>query len=158
MHPTPGTRRPGHLRVIRCVDGLQVNRKHVLDHQVREVLADRRVIVVHPDALLPHNREANRTYFICQRIPMGLFHVSGAKCIKHGVRAADHTFRKIGTALSACIGVNLLASAFKTLLCDAADKRGTEMLTRPRCTGCARRSQLWNQAKSKQSDPLCGDT
>jgi hypothetical protein len=32
------------MRVVQCFDGLQRNQKHVLDQQVREVLADQHII------------------------------------------------------------------------------------------------------------------
>jgi hypothetical protein len=66
VHPPPGSSAPpgqarwqalvGHVRVVQCLDDLQLNRKYVLDQQVYDVVADHHGIVVHPDATLRHNR------------------------------------------------------------------------------------------------------
>jgi hypothetical protein len=44
------------VRVVQCFDGLQLDQKHVIDQQVREVLANQDVLVVHPSGVLLYSR------------------------------------------------------------------------------------------------------
>jgi hypothetical protein len=58
LHPTPGSNARGHVRVVQCFDGLQLDQKHVVDQQVHEILAYQVVFVVHLGAVLLHSRYA----------------------------------------------------------------------------------------------------
>jgi hypothetical protein len=44
------------MRVVQCFDGLPFDQKHVIDQQVRNVLANQDVFVVHPGGVSLHSR------------------------------------------------------------------------------------------------------
>ena len=58
LHSTPGSSVRGHVRVVKCSDGLQLDQKHVVDQQVHEILAYQDDFVVHLGAVLLHSRYA----------------------------------------------------------------------------------------------------
>ena len=64
LHPTPGSSARGHVRVVQCFDGLQLDQKHVVNRQVHEVLACQDIFVVHLGAYCcTADRPAARTSY-----------------------------------------------------------------------------------------------
>jgi hypothetical protein len=49
------------VRIVLCFDGLQRDQRHVIDQQVREVLANQDVLAVHPSGVLLHSRSRIQT-------------------------------------------------------------------------------------------------
>ena len=58
LHPPSRSSARGHVRVVQCFDGLQLDQKHVVDQQVHEILAYQDVFVAHLRAILLHSRYA----------------------------------------------------------------------------------------------------
>jgi hypothetical protein len=56
------------MRVVQCLDDLQLYQQHVLNQQIREVFTNQYVIVARRDTALLHNSEARGMQPVCQCI------------------------------------------------------------------------------------------
>jgi len=117
LHPTPGSRARGHVRVIQCFDGLQFDQQHVLDHQVHEVLVDHRAVIHDRGAALLRDSESRLAQRVCQRILGDLLQKSGTSVLST-VNARPTTFpdSSLNLFLSACFACICLYLRKKLLL------------------------------------------
>jgi hypothetical protein len=95
------------MRVVQCFDGIQLDQKHVVDQQVREILTYQDAFVVHLGAVLLHCPEVGGTDFISQRVLIDLFQKRCPSVLRtvnaQPITRPDNSFSSLLSACSACI-------------------------------------------------------
>ena len=107
LRSTPGSSARGHVRVVQCLDGLQLDQRHVVDQQVHEVLTYQDVFLARLGVVLLHSREAGGTDFICRRVLIDLSQepvLSELRTVNaQPITRPDNSFSSLLFACSACI-------------------------------------------------------
>ena len=93
--------------VVQCLDGLQLDQKHVVDQQVHEILTDPDVFVVQLGAVLLNSRDAGGADFICRRVLIDIFQEPAPSVLStvdaQPITRPDSSFSSLLSACSACI-------------------------------------------------------
>ena len=109
---TPGSSARGHVRIVQGLDGVQLDRQCLLDHQVDDVLADQYVVIHDRGTPLLRKGEARLAQLMCQRILVDL-PGNPAPSVLSTVNAQPMVApdSPLSLFLSACIGAHLPISA-----------------------------------------------